>query len=107
ERRRREPAMSSVARYKRRTRRHVPLWRCDRSLCSLRMTTFNQASAVVWIGGGPLSSEPGSAGGTHDGRRGGSLFDELGCFLRARHVRNMARLHFDRRGPCALRHPTL
>src|SRR5580693_2907268 len=38
---------------------------------------------------------------------GGSLFDELGCFLRTRHVGNMARLHFDRLGLGALRHHAL
>src|SRR6266568_5534346 len=40
----------------------------------LRRRPFIRASAdvVAWISGGPLSSEPGSAGGTHDGRRGGS-----------------------------------
>src|SRR5580658_1738319 len=27
---------------------------------------------------------------------GGSLFDELGCFLRVRHVSHMAGIHFDR-----------
>src|ERR1700722_14744934 len=73
------------------------------------MTTLTRARAevVVWIGGGPLSSEAGSAGTPDDSRRGGSLFDKLGCFLRARHVGNMARLHFDRLGLGALRHHAL
>src|ERR1700738_1338799 len=72
-------------------------------------TTFIWASAdvILWIGGGPQSSEPGSAGGTHDGHRGRSLVDELGCFLRMRHVGYMARLHFDRLGLGALRHHAL
>ena len=35
---------------------------------------------------------------------GGSLFDELGCFLRVRHVGHMAGFHFDRLGVGALRH---
>src|ERR1700730_14846600 len=76
---------------------------------------FSQTTTFIWayadvilrIGGGPQSSEPGSAGGTHDGCRGGSLFDELGCFLWKRHVGYMARLHFDRLGLCALRHHAL
>src|SRR5271163_720319 len=38
---------------------------------------------------------------------GGSLFDELGCFLRKRHIGHMARLHFDRLGLGALRHHAL
>src|SRR5271154_5957414 len=38
---------------------------------------------------------------------GGSLFDELGCFLRVRHVGHMARLHFDCLGLGALRHHAL
>src|SRR5229473_1499913 len=42
------------------------------------------------------------------GYRGcGSLFDELGCFLRVRHVGHMAGIHFDRLGMGALRHHTL
>src|SRR3984893_7055363 len=63
--------------------------------------------SVLRIAGGPLSSEAGSAGRTHAGSSGSSLFDELGCFLRARHVGNMARLHFDRLGLGALRHHAL
>ena len=39
--------------------------------------------------------------------RGGSLFDELGCFLRVRHVGYMAGIHFDRLGLGALRHHAL
>src|ERR1700686_134372 len=35
---------------------------------------------------------------------GGSLFDELGCFLRMRHISDMAGIHFDRLGIGALRH---
>src|SRR5580704_15522491 len=38
---------------------------------------------------------------------GGSLFDELGCFLRVRHVGHMAGIHFDRLGFGALRHHPL
>src|SRR5271168_1585738 len=38
---------------------------------------------------------------------GGSLFDELGCFLRKRHIGDMARLHFDRLGLGALGHHAL
>src|SRR5579863_3258370 len=37
----------------------------------------------------------------------GSLFDELGCFFRMRHVGHMARLHFDRLGLGALCHHAL
>jgi hypothetical protein len=37
----------------------------------------------------------------------GSLFDELGCFLRMRHVSHMAGIHFDRLGMGALRHHAL
>ena len=33
---------------------------------------------------------------------GGSLFDELGCFLRVRHLGHMAGIHFDRLGLGAL-----
>src|SRR4029077_1667986 len=40
-------------------------------------------------------------------RRSGSLLDELGRFLRVRHVGHMARLHFDRLGFGALRHHAL
>src|SRR5580698_8045945 len=40
-------------------------------------------------------------------RVGGSLFDELGCFLRMRHVGHMAGIHFDRGGMGALRHHAL
>src|SRR5271156_1223392 len=42
-----------------------------------------------------------------DGHRGGSLFNELGCFLRERHKGHMTRLHFNRLGLDALRHPAL
>src|ERR1700722_790536 len=42
-----------------------------------------------------------------DGRRGGSLFNELGCFLRMRHVGHMAGIHLDRLGIGALRHHAL
>jgi hypothetical protein len=38
---------------------------------------------------------------------GGSLFDELSCLLRVRHVGNMARFHFDRLSLGALRHHAL
>src|SRR5580698_9403991 len=38
---------------------------------------------------------------------GGSLFDELGCFLRVRHVGHMAGIHFDRLGMGTLRHHAL
>src|SRR4029077_16167761 len=38
---------------------------------------------------------------------GGSLFDELGCFLRVRHIGHMAGIHFDRLGIVALRHHPL
>src|SRR5271155_4655451 len=38
---------------------------------------------------------------------GGSLFDELGGFLRKRHIGHMARLHFDRLGLGALCHHAL
>src|SRR3984957_20004749 len=38
---------------------------------------------------------------------GGSLFDELGCFLRVRHVSDMAGIHFDRLGVGELRHHPL
>ena len=41
------------------------------------------------------------------GRRGCSLFNELGCFLRVRHVGYMARFHFDRLGVGALCHHAL
>src|SRR5260370_3504423 len=42
-----------------------------------------------------------------DGRRGRSLFDELGCFLRMRHVGHMAGIYFDRLALGALRHHAL
>src|SRR4029077_11299016 len=61
----------------------------------------------VWIGGGPLSCEAGSAGGMHGSRRSGSLFDKLGCFLRMRHVGHMAGIYFDRLGLGALCHHAL
>ena len=38
---------------------------------------------------------------------GGGLFNELGCFVRMRHIGHMARLHFDRLGLGALRHHAL
>src|SRR5271155_5423287 len=38
---------------------------------------------------------------------GGSLVDELGCFLRKGHIGHMARLHFDRLGLGAFRHHPL
>src|SRR5579863_8250570 len=38
---------------------------------------------------------------------GGSLFDELGCFLRVRHVGHMAGIDFDRLGIGALGHHAL
>src|SRR6202045_595865 len=40
-------------------------------------------------------------------RGGGGLFDELGRFLRVRHVGHMAGIHFDRPGLGALRHHAL
>ena len=42
-----------------------------------------------------------------DRRRGRSLFDELGCFLRVRHVGHVAGIHFDRLGVGPLRHHAL
>src|ERR1700720_52621 len=48
-----------------------------------------------------------SSGGYVDPCGGGSLFDELGCFLWMGHVRHMARFHFDRLGLGALRHHAL
>src|SRR6266436_4230766 len=42
-----------------------------------------------------------------NGRRGGSLFDELGCFLGMRDVGHMAGIHFNRLGIGALRHHAL
>src|SRR6202166_1771460 len=48
-----------------------------------------------------------SSGGYLDPCGGSSLFDELGCFLRMRHVGHMAGIHFDRLGLGALRHHAL
>src|SRR5271169_3436906 len=48
-----------------------------------------------------------SSGGYVDPCGDGSLFYELGCFLRVRHVGHMAGIHFDRRGIGALSHHPL
>lgn len=42
-----------------------------------------------------------------NGRSGGSVFDELGCFLRVRHVGHVAGIHFDRLGVGPFRHHAL
>ena len=77
---------------------------------------------VVGIGGGPTLGRAGfsiAARGLANealhqncrllmgGRRGGSLFDELGCFPGMRHVGHMAGIHFDRLGIGPLRHHAL
>src|ERR1700675_2374001 len=48
-----------------------------------------------------------SSGGYLDPCGGSSLFDELGCFLRVRHVGHMAGVHFDGLGIGALSHHAL
>src|ERR1700688_4622825 len=48
-----------------------------------------------------------SSGGYLDPCGGSSLFDELSCFLRMRHVGHMAGIYFDRLGVGALRHHPL
>src|SRR3984957_9800499 len=48
-----------------------------------------------------------SSGSYLDPFGGGSRFDELGCFLRMRHVGHVARLHLDRLCLRALRHHAL
>src|SRR5271163_1900259 len=73
------------------------------------MMKFIQPSADVAgeVGGGPLSKRGGLAGGLRESYSGGSLLDELGCFLRVGHVGHMARLYLDRLSLGALRHHPL
>src|SRR6202023_2369802 len=75
---------------------------------------FSSGSAEVCFERATLGRRPGAALTTPLGssyrfgfRRSGSLLDELGRFLRVRHVGHMARLHFDRLGFGAFRHHAL
>src|SRR6202023_1069241 len=75
---------------------------------------FSSGSAEVCFERATLGRRPGAALTTPLGssyrfgfRRSGSLLDELGRFLRVRHVGHMARLHFDSLGFGALCHHAL
>src|ERR1700730_4971543 len=67
-------------------------------LSPLSIALFSWAKTRCWLF---------SSGGYVDPCGGGSLFDELGCFLWMGHVGHMARFHFDRLGLGALRHHAL